>query len=336
MAEDRKFRWVGTRPIRHDGIDKVTGRARFGADLTLPGMLVGKVLRSPHAHARVVSIDPSGAKAIAGVHAVVTAADLPDDDPRVADLSRNILAREKVLYHGHAVAAVAASTAEIAARALDAIDVRYEVLQPVLSLDEALADGAPILDETRRPKDMEDTGPTNIASRCEFSRGDPEAAFADAEIVLERTYETQMVHQGYIEPHACVVETKEDGLVEIWCCTQGGFAVRSMTANVLGIDNSRVKVTPSEIGGGFGGKTTVYLEPVAALLSRKSGRPVKMVMTREEVFRASGPAGGARIELKIGARRDGRIVAGTARIWMEAGGFPGSPVQAGAMCIFSP
>ncbi len=336
MSEDRKFRWVGTRPIRHDGIDKVTGRAQFGADLSLPGMIWGKLLRSPHAHARIVSIDTSAAEAIDGVLAVVTATDLPDDDPKVADLARNILAREKVLYHGHAIAAVAATSAALAERALDAITVEYEVLKPVLSLEAALASGAPILDEARRPKDMEDTGPTNIAARCEFSRGEPESAFAQADVVLERSYETQMVHQGYIEPHACVVQTKEDGLIEIWCCTQGGFAVRSLTASVLGIDTSRVKVTPSEIGGGFGGKTTVYLEPVAALLSRKSGRPVKMVMTREEVFRASGPAGGAKIDLKVGATRDGRIVAGTARMWMEAGGFPGSPVQAGAMCIFSP
>ncbi len=337
MAEDRKYRWVGTRPIRHDGVDKVTGRANYGADFALPGMLWGKILRSPHAHARILRIDTSRAEAMEGVKAVATAADLPEQRPGGAtDLSNNILARDKVLYHGHAVAAVAAITAEIAAQALDEIEIEYEALAPVLSLDAALADDAPILDTARRARGMDDTGPTNIAARVDFSRGEPDQAFASCDVVLERSYETQTVHQGYIEPHACVADTKADGLVEIWCSTQGTFTVRSLTADVLGLDKSRVKVTPSEIGGGFGGKTTVYLEPVAALLSRQSGRPVKMVMSRDEVFRATGPAAASRIELKVGATQQGQLVAATARLWMEAGAFPGSPVQAAAMTILAP
>ena len=290
MADDRKFRWVGTRPIRHDGVDKVTVRANFGADLALQGMLWGKILRSPHAHARIVRIDTRRAEALDGVKAVATSADLPEPKAGgAADLSSNILARGKALYHGHAVAAVAATTAQIAEQALDLIDVEYETLPPVLSLDAALAPDAAILDDERRPRGLDDTGPTNIASRMELARGEPEEAFASCDVVLERSYRTQTVHQGYIEPHACVVESKADGQIDIWCSTQGGFAVRSMTAGVLGLDNSQIKVTPSEIGGGFGGRTTIYLEPVAAVLSRKSGRPVKMVMSREEVFRGAGP-----------------------------------------------
>ena len=339
MSEDRKFRWVGTRPIRHDGVDKVTGRANYGADVTLPGMLWGKVLRSPHAHARVLRIDTSAAAALPGVKAVVTGADLPplENLPRgMRDIAANVLARDKVLYHGHAVAAVAATTAAIAEAALGSIEVEYEPLEAALDLDQALAEDAPILDPGRKPQGMEASGPTNIAARVEFGRGDPEAGFAASEVVLERVYETQTVHQGYIEPHACAARANADDQVELWCTTQGGFAVRAMTAGVLGLDQSQVKVTPTEIGGGFGGKTTIYQEPVAALLSRRAGRPVKMVMTREEVFRATGPVAGSRIRLKVGATRDGKLLAATTTMWMEAGAFPGSPVQAAAMCIFAP
>ena len=345
MGEQRKFRWVGTRPIRHDGVDKVTGRASFGADLAFPDMLWGRVLRSPHAHARIRRIDASQALALPGVKAVATAADLPELASKEAaggesmtdfrDLSRNILARDKVLYHGHAVAAVAATTAELAEQALAAIEVEYEPLAPVLSVDAALAKGAPVLHADLKTRGAEANLP-NVASRIVFERGDPEQGFASADLVLERTFRTQTVHQGYIEPHAVVARTNADGQSVVWCCTQGPFMVRAYSAAVLGLEVSQIKVIPSEIGGGFGGKTTVYQEPLAILLSRKSGRPVKMVMSREEVFRATGPAGAATITLKFGATRDGRLTAGAARLWYEAGAFPGSPVQAGAMTIFAP
>ncbi|MGH7288449.1 MAG: xanthine dehydrogenase family protein molybdopterin-binding subunit, partial [Myxococcota bacterium] len=342
---ERKFRWVGTRPIRHDGVDKVTGRANFGADLSFPDMLWGRVLRSPHAHAKIRRIDAGKALALPGVKAVATAADLPELASREAaggegamdfrDLSRNILARDKVLYHGHAVAAVAATTPELAEQALAAIEVEYEPLTPVLSIDAATAKGAPVLHADLRTRGA-DANQANVASRIVFERGDPEAGFAAADVVVERTFRTQTVHQGYIEPHAVVARTNADGQSVVWCCTQGPFMVRAYSAAVLGLEVSQIKVIPSEIGGGFGGKTTVYCEPLAILLSRKAGRPVKMVMSREEVFRATGPAGAATLTVKFGATKDGRLSAGTARLWYEAGAFPGSPVQAGAMTIFSP
>ena len=340
MAEESKYRWVGTRPIRHDGFDKVTGRANYGADFSLPGMLHGRTLRSPHAHARIRGIDTSKAEALAGVKAVATAADLPEVEAGpgpadMRDLSRNVLAREKVLYHGHAVAAVAATTAEVAAEALSLIEVDYEPLPPVLSIEQALAADAPILHEDRKPRGMEADGPTNIAARVSHDRGDVDAGFAEADVVVERTFRTQTVHQGYIEPHA-VVASASDDRAEVWCCTQGGFTVRALCAALLDVDVASIKVTPSEIGGGFGGKTTVYQEPVAIVLSRKAGRPVKMVMSREEVFRATGPGGATRMTVKLGARRDGTLTAGQASLWYEAGGFAGSPVAAGAMCIFAP
>ncbi len=346
MGEERKYKWVGTRPIRHDGIDKVTGRASFGADLAFPDMLWGKLLRSPHAHARILRIDASAALALAGVKAVITGADLPEPVAAEAEggeggatdfaaLSRNVLAKEKALYHGHAIAAVAATTEEIAAQALLAIQVEYEPLPPVLSIEDAIRPGATILDDSLRTQGMPGGGPTNLASRIVFERGDVAKALAAADVVVERTYRTQTVHQGYIEPHAVVARTNADEQSIVWCCTQGPFMVRAYSAALLGLDLSQIKVIPSEIGGGFGGKTTVYLEPLAILLSRKTGRPVKLVMTRDEVFRASGPAGAAKFELALGAKRDGTLCAARVRMWYEAGAFPGSPVGAGAMTVFA-
>jgi CO/xanthine dehydrogenase Mo-binding subunit len=345
MGEAKKFRWVGTRPIRHDGVDKVTGRASFGADLSFPDMLVGRVLRSPHAHAEIRRIDVSKALALPGVKAVATAADLPEleaKDPGLGegatnfrDLSRNVLARGTVLYHGHAVAAVAATTPELAEQALAAIEVEYEPLAPVLSIEAATAPGATVLHADLVTRGANENLP-NVASRVVFARGDAEAALAKCDVVVERTYRTQTVHQGYIEPHAVVARTNPDGQSVVWCCTQGPFMVRAYCAAVLGLELSQIKVIPSEIGGGFGGKTTVYVEPLAVLLSRKAGRPVKMVMSREEVFRATGPAGAAKVSVKLGAAKDGRLGAASVRMWYEAGAFPGSPVQAGAMTVVAP
>jgi CO/xanthine dehydrogenase Mo-binding subunit len=345
-GSDKKYKWVGTRPIRHDGVDKVTGRASFGADLSFPDMLWGKLLRSPHAHARIRRIDTSRAAKLEGVKAIVTAADLPELASAEAaeggegggnyrDLSHNVLARGKVLYHGHPLAAVAATSQDIADQALALIEVDYEPLPPVLSIEQAIAADAPILHDDLRTKGVKDSGPTNVAARLVFQKGDASKAFAGADVVVERTFRTQTVHQGYIEPHAVVARTNTDGQSIVWCCTQGPFMVRAYCAAVLGIDVSQLKVIPSEIGGGFGGKTTVYLEPIAVLLSRKSGRPVKMVMTREEVFRATGPAGAAKVEVRIGAKRNGKIVAASSRLWYEAGAFPGSPVGPGAMTVFA-
>ena len=340
-GEERKFKWVGTRPIRHDGVDKVTGRAQFGADYALPDMLWGKLLRSPVAHGRILRIDTSAAEAMEGVKAVVTGKDLPEPEPgsgptNFADLSRNVLAKEKVLYHGHAVAAVAATSEAIAERALEAIELEIEPLPVALDLDAAMTAGAPILHEHLRTRGVEDSGPTNVAAISEYSRGDVDVALAEADVVIKRSYRTGTVHQGYIEPHAAMARTNPDGQSVLWCCTQGGFMVRAFTAALLGLEISKLKVVPTEIGGGFGGKTTVYLEPLCVLLSRKSGRPVKMVMTREEVFRATGPASGTLTELELGATRAGRLTAARVRMVFEAGGFPGSPAAAAAMTVLSP
>lgn len=347
-AGERKYNQIGSRPIRHDGLDKVTGRARFGADYSLPGMLQGIFVRSPHAHARILSIDTSKAEAVPGVRAVITAADFPEipmewipSGPAGVDFganARTILAHEKVLYHGHAYAAIAATTVEIAREAAGLVEVKWEVLKPVLSLAEALAPGAPILHEGQQTMGdgEKPVGDSNITNQILFEGGDLEAGFAQADLIVEGTFETPMVHQGYIEPHACLANVREDGTCEIWASTQGAFNVKSEVALITGTDPNLIKVIPTEIGGGFGGKIPVYLEPAAVLLSRKAGRPVKMTMTREEVFRGTGPTSGSRTWARIGARADGTLVAAETRIEFESGAFRGSAVGAACMTIFTP
>jgi CO/xanthine dehydrogenase Mo-binding subunit len=345
---DRRYQYIGTRPIRHDGVDKVTGRANYGADFTLPGMLHGALLRSPHAHARIVSIDTRAAEAVPGVKAVITGADIPENTASVSlggevvfdmrDAGDNLLAHGKALYDGHAVAAVAATSVEIAREAVKRIEVIYERLDPVLTIEQGVAPGAPILHDDLVTKGRPlpgAAGPTNVAGRIELRRGDVDKGFAEADVVVEREFRTATVHQGYIEPHACVARVGADGQVLVWCSTQGPFLVRDQCAAILGIDASKIKVIPSEIGGGFGGKIPVYLEPVAITLARRTGHPVKMVMTRDEVFRATGPTSGTVIRMKMGAKRDGALVAAQASLWYEAGAYRGSPSGAGAMCCLA-
>lgn len=335
----REFKYIGQRTIRPDGYDKVTGRANYGADLALPGMVWGKVLRSPHAHAKIVSINTSKAEAHPDVLAVATFADFPGGShPAVHDLARNILAEDKALYHGHAVAAVAARSARVAEEALALIEVKYKPLKPVLKVEDAMQEGSPLLHEDMFTEGYEKkpSKPSNIATRAEMKIGDVAAGFAEADIVVERDFYTPTAHQGYIEPHACTVRYDEDGQSMVWCCTQGHFDVRASTAKILGMELGALKVVPSEIGGGFGGKTTIYLEPVALVLSKKSGRPVKMVMDRDEVFIATGPTSAAKLWAKVGAKKDGTITAMEGRIAFEAGAFKGSPMMPGVMAMFTP
>jgi CO/xanthine dehydrogenase Mo-binding subunit len=338
---------VGTRPIRPDGVDKVTGRANFGADMVMPGMLWGKMKRSPHAHARIMSINVDKAAALPGVKGIVTWKDFPPIPSEEAfvgegpmnfrDLSRNCMARDKVLYDGHAVAAVAATSASVAEEACELIEVEYHVLPHVIDVEEAMKPDAPLLhdDLFTQGVDPKPTHPSNIAKEIRFSKGDIAAGFREADVIIERRYTTQPVHQAYIEPHACVVSMAADGQCTIWSSSQGQFMVRAYCAKLLGIDISQIRAIPAEIGGGFGGKTLVYLEPVALALAKKTGRPVKMVMSREEVFRGTGPTSGGVIEVKLGAKKDGRIVAGQLALKYQAGAFAGSPVGPGCMCGFA-
>src|SRR6201991_4075567 len=280
----KRFKWVGSRPVRPDGVPKVTGRALYGADLKLPGMLFGKVLRSPHAHARIKSIDTSAAEQLPGVKAVMTAADLPEQKfdyigpERVAvnfwHVTRNIMAREKVLYEGHAVAAVAAISSSIADEAAALIKVDYEVLPHVIDVDEAMADNAPLLFEDMITRGIEPapSKPSNISKRLEFAVGDVEAGFKQADVVIEKEFKTAAVHQAYIEPHACVARCDADGQTEIWSSSQGHFQMRALTAAILKKPIGDLRVYAAEIGGGFGGKKEPHLEPVATPLRPQAGQ----------------------------------------------------------------
>ena len=340
VLSTKEYDVVGTRPVRHDGADKVTGRALYGADFAAAGLLHGKILRSPHAHARILSIDTGRAEALPGVQAVVTAADFPataDGDTATKYLRDNVLANEKALYRGHAIAGVAATSPHVAEEALALIDVRYEVLPAVLTAPEGMKDDAPLLHDDLKTSELgEQTDRlSNLAEHFQHVKGDVESGFAEADVVVEREFNTETVHQGYIEPHNASALWNEDGRVHVWCSTQGAFAARDTIAQVLDLPVSQVRVVPMEIGGGFGGKINVYGEPVAALLSRKTGHPVKIVMSRQEVFEGSGPTPGSYVRVKMGATNEGKITAAQAYLAFEAGAYPGSPVGAGAQCVFA-
>jgi CO/xanthine dehydrogenase Mo-binding subunit len=346
---DPTYQVIGTRPIRQDGMDKVTGRARYGADIHLPGMLYGAVLRSPHAHARILSIDTSRAEAYPGVRGVVTAADLPEVENKITDLgegtinrrhqSWNTLACEKVLYYGHPVAAVSATSLHVADEALALIQVTYELLPPVLDVRAAMVLGAPLCIEDIFTDEIgkKSENPSNIAAHYQTRLGDVESGFQLAKVIVESEFTTSMVHQGYVEPQNATALYNPDGQLTIWCSTQGSFGVRDQVADILHIPLSNIRVIPMEIGGGFGGKVGVYLEPLAALLSRKSGhRPVKMTMSRSQVLAATGPTSGSYIRVKLGADIEGVLTAVEATLIYEAGAFPGSPVGAGMGVMFAP
>ena len=334
MNAYQEFKIIGSRPVRPDGLDKVTGRARYGADLNMQGQIYGHVVRSPHAHAVIQSIDCSKAAAMEGVLAVMTGDDLvkPGNEMlgsgegamALKDLVPMLMSQGVVLFHSQAVAAVAATSPELAAEAARAVEVTYEVLPAVTDMHKALAPDAPILHHDRFPDDYPEE-PTNLATHISLTVGEPDAAFEKADVIVEQTYSVPMCHQGYIEPHACVARVDARGRVDLWCSTQGHFAARHYTSAATGIDLGKITVTASEIGGGFGGKTTVYLEPLAVVLAQKAGRPVKMVMDRGDVFRATGGAPGAETRVKLGATREGKLVAADVDCLMDSGAYNGGP-----------
>ena len=343
VLSNTSYKVVGTRPIRHDGADKVTGRAKYGVDVQMTGLLYGQVLRSPHAHAKIESIDTSKALAYPGVKAVLTGKDMPlaqrtEPDRNKRFASDNLMAQAKALYKGHAVAAVAASSQHVADIATGLIEVEYDVLTPLIDVRSAMESGSTLLhDELTTTELGEKTDvSSNIATHIRHEVGDVKEGFAAADLVVEREFKTATVHQGYIEPHNATALWNVDGQVTIWTSTQGAFTAREALATVLDLPVSQIKVVPMEIGGGFGGKIPIYLEPMAALLSLKTGQPVKLVMPRSDIFQSTGPTSGTYIKVKMGATKEGKITAAEAYLAYEAGAFPGSMVSAGAQCIFAP
>jgi xanthine dehydrogenase molybdenum-binding subunit len=342
------FRVIGRKTPKVDAVEKVTGRAQFGADVPLPRLLVGKVLRSPHAHARIRRIDTSKAAALPGVRAIITGNDLPTVIPGTPGgsgratalecyLSHEVMARDRVLFHGHAVAAVAATSSDIAEEALDLIQVEYEPLPHVLDPVEAMQPDAVRLHDDLYTQTA--TGksaiPSNIAEHLEMGRGDVEQGFAAADVVVERTFRTQTVHQGYIEPDSETAWVREDGSVIVWANTQTTFTQRHELAVLLDLPLSRIRVVPTEVGGAFGGKETVRVSALCVVLSRKTGLPVRITLSREEVLRATGPGSATVSTIRVGARKGGTITAIRARLIYDAGAFPGGPLRSAIRRVFS-
>jgi len=322
----RVMRVVGKPLPRLDAPGKVTGTTVYAADFALPGMLVGKVLRSTEPHARIVRLDVSRAARLPGVRAVIGAADVPDVRYGGALKDETVFARGKVRYVGQPVAAVAATTPEAADGALAAIEVVYESVPAVLDLDAALAPGAPLVHEewegyTVIPILHRDG---NVCNRARIVVGDVERGFEEADRIFEHRFKTGMVHQGYTEPRAAVAQWDSSGTLTVWSNTQLPFEVQNTLAEILAMPPGKIRVVVPGIGGGFGGKLRVGVEHFAAFLARKAGRPVKLVTTSEEELTAAYPRQGTLVELKTGVTCDGRITAKTGRIWFDTGAFAGS------------
>lgn len=330
---------VGQRLARVDAGERVTGRALYPADLVRPGMVAGAIKRSSRAHARIVRIDTSRARALKGVLAVITADDFPAVAPGTiypfgetgADAwisAITTIARDRVLWFGHPVAAVAAVDAYVAREALDLITVDYEDLPVLTNIASATAAGAAQLVPEVKPKgfDADAPPPPNAGGRTVIARGDTAAAFGRADVTARVGVTVDTGHQGYLEPHACVAETDGNGGVTIWASTQGVFPTELQTAVLLDLPQSKIRVVPLEVGGAFGGKITVHVEPIAARLAQITGRPVKIVTSRDEVLAGgSGPAAAADIRVELAADKEGKLLAIEGRYVLDSGGLPGTP-----------
>ncbi|MEE9284778.1 MAG: xanthine dehydrogenase family protein molybdopterin-binding subunit [Dehalococcoidia bacterium] len=344
-----RYEVIGQRLSRVDGLERVTGRAAFGADLHTPGVLHGAILHSPHAHAVIKRIDDSKARALTGVKAVITGADFPEIAGEAhisgnaeysigaANLQRLWMAKEKVFFEGHPLAAVAATDRHIAEEAINLIDVEYEILPQVDSIEEALAPDAPLLHEGLRTHTLGELPdrPSNVARLVEMGRGDVHQAFETADVVIENEYRTQRAHQGYIEPQASTALVDPSGHVTVWTSMQAIHWAKGDLSALLNIPHSKLRIVPLEVGGGFGGKVYPTLEPLCVLLSRKSGQPVKMVLSRDEVLRMTGPTSGTVFKIKTACAKDGTLTAIDVDFSMDAGAFPGSPVAGAALAGFS-
>ena len=343
------FRFVGRRTRRADGPERLTGRLRFTNDLQLPDALHVRFVRSPHAAARITSIDTAPALAIPGVVAVLTARDLPVPDIQAAVESRRImLALDSVLYAGHPVAAVLAESEALAEDGVLAVQVEYEPLPAAVDPLEAMAADAPVV-RPRREQDqselaihgaatsgqaVEAPASPNVSNNLQFQRGDVEAGFSAADLVVEREFRTAWVHQGYMEPQSCTAGADPLGDLMVYASTQGMFFVREQVARALGLPDHQVKVEAMPVGGGFGGKVGL-VEPTVAALALAAGRPVRLAYTRMDEFVAADPAPQSVLRLKIGARRDGTLTTLKGELIFDAGANPGAPVGIAAILMGS-
>ena len=325
------FYAVGKSAVRIDALSKVTGEASYTADVMLPGMLCGLAKRSPYAHARIVRINTQRAEALPGVKAVITAQDVPDIliGLRLRDLP--ILAREQVRFIGEKVAAVAAVDEETARDALDLIEVEYESLPGLTDVNVAMNDTSLLVHENLHtyaglPKPVKNT---NVFHHESYRKGDISQGFAQADFIFEHTFTTPEVHQAYMETHAAMVDIAADGSITVWSSDKVPFRVRSLMAEIIGVPITRVRVIPSFVGGDFGGKGMIFDEPLCYFLAHKAGRPVKMVMSRQEEFLAASPRHASIIRLKAGLKKSGEIVAWEANALYDSGAYAGYKPQVG-------
>src|SRR5262245_24010274 len=351
MKTTREVKGVGLSIPRPDGAEKVTGQVQYVADLKPRGLLHAKLLRSPHAHARIVSIDTSRARALPGVRAVITAADIPELKRKAPTRAHAVLAIDRVVFVGQPVAAIAADELSIAEEAMDLIDVQYEVLPAAVDPLKSMQVGAPPVADAGTEADTSEalahsgvavakteaapTKAVNVAQQAKLGRGDVAKGFAESDVIVEKTYRVPMVHQGYLEPHAVLAQWDTNGQLTLYSSTQGSFNTRSEVAEVLHIEENRIKVVPVECGGGFGGKIRALCEPITAVLARVTKRPVRYVMTRREELDAGMPAPQVIIKLKTGAKRDGTLMALDGETSIESGAFSGAVLTMSAVFLSS-
>jgi CO/xanthine dehydrogenase Mo-binding subunit len=350
MKTTRDIKGVGVSIPRPDGPEKVTGRVQYVADIQPKGLLHAKLLRSPHAHAKIVSIDTSAAKTLPGVRAVITAKDIPHLKKKAPTRAHAVLAIDRVVFMGQPVAAVAADESAIAEEALDLIKVEYQVLPASIDPLKAMQPGAPPVADAGTEADTSEAlahsavaiakseapaKAVNISQQARLQRGDPAKGFAESDHILEKTYRVPMVHQGYLEPHAVLAEWDRNGLLTLWASTQGSFNTRSEVADVLGIPENSIRVIPVECGGGFGGKIRALCEPITAVLAQVTKRPVRYVMTRREELQAGMPAPQVIIKLKTGVKRDGTLMALDAETVIDSGAYSGAVLAVSAVFLGS-
>jgi CO/xanthine dehydrogenase Mo-binding subunit len=344
----REYRNVGKPITRIEGVGKVTGKTIYADDMQLPRMLHAKVLGSPYAHARIKAIHTGKAREHPGVEAVVTSLDLPEYKKNASNRRGIIFPDDEVLFHGQPIAAVLASDPHVAEEALALIEVDYEALPPVVDPIAAMEDGSPLVrspltdvdrSEERghvtagvEQKEAEEGKPTNVASQMNFKRGDIEAGFAEADVLVEHTWRSAVVHQSYIEPHSTVADYDASGDLSVWTSTQAPFYISEELSQTLGTPENKIRVTATEVGGGFGGK--IYLqELMVAALAMMVHRPVKYIMSRKEDMLAATPAPQAVVELKTGMKRDGTLTALQSRVIYDSGAFPGAPMLPGCLLV---
>ena len=330
---------LGTNMPRMGGVERVVGKGIYGIDLNLPDALHGGVLRSEHAHARIVRIDTDAARALPGVRAVVTAADAPDVRYGRSYIDRYILARDRVRYMGDPVAAVAADSPALIREALRKIEVVYEPLPVVVDPEAAMEPSAPTLHEDMPlPKNLpEGANVKNVCGYALVDTGDAEKAMAEADVVVDEAYETRMIHPQYLEPRIAAARPEEDGRITVWANAQAPFPVRTEVAALLGLPLNRVRVISTDIGGGFGGKgsgvtSSAGLEPVCALLALTAGQPVMIVLDKAEETVSTTIRSGARMWIKSGVMKDGTLVARQGKVVYDAVGYSGFGNQAGGRC----